>query len=103
MIEIKIHPFRIEAKGHAGYDEPGRDIVCAAVSTLLSALSLGVERESNYGCLAAFESALEQGAAVITAKPHPPYLREVRLLFDVFAQALLQIAEQYPEYVRIAT
>ena len=101
MITLKISPLHIEARGHAGYDKPGRDIVCAAVSTLLSALSLGLEREKNYGCLAHFEIRLEEGEASITAEPLPPYSREVQLLFDVFAQALVQIAEQYSEYVRV--
>ena len=30
--------FRMRIKGHAGYDEEGRDIVCAAASSLVYAL-----------------------------------------------------------------
>ena len=36
MIEIKQKGSGIIIKGHAGYAEPGKDIVCAAVSTLVA-------------------------------------------------------------------
>ncbi len=102
MITLKIAPLRLEAQGHAGYGERGRDIVCAAVSTLFSALSLGLERQRNYGRLEWLVVKLNDGSARISAKPISEHHREVQLLFDVFAQALVQIADQYPEYVRVA-
>lgn len=36
MIEIKVEHNRITVRGHAGYAEPGKDIVCAAVSILVA-------------------------------------------------------------------
>ena len=33
----------IESRGHSGYSRRGSDIVCAAVSTLMQALILGLE------------------------------------------------------------
>jgi len=33
----------IHIKGHAGYDEKGRDIVCAAVSTIFQLAIMGLE------------------------------------------------------------
>ena len=38
MIEIEIEQFKITVKGHSGYDEIGKDIVCAGVSTLAQTL-----------------------------------------------------------------
>ncbi len=35
MITIKLTDKRLEVRGHAGYSEPGKDIVCAAVSILI--------------------------------------------------------------------
>lgn len=103
MITLKMAPLRLEANGHAGYAERGHDIVCAAVSTVLSTLCLGLEREKNYGRLEWLNAELNDGAAKISAMPLPEHRHEVQLLFDIFAQALMQIADQYPKYVRIAT
>ena len=35
MINIRLTENRLEVKGHAGYAERGKDIVCAAVSVLV--------------------------------------------------------------------
>lgn len=50
MIKVKVHvdPFggyrSIEISGHAGYDEYGKDIVCAAISALAQTMALGLEK-----------------------------------------------------------
>ncbi len=44
MIEIRADPNRIALYGHANYAEPGKDIVCAAVSALVYTLQESVER-----------------------------------------------------------
>ena len=38
----------IYANGHAGYDEPGRDIICSAVSTLLFTAASALEDICGY-------------------------------------------------------
>ena len=43
MIEVRIRPERIEISGHAGYAEPGKDIVCAAVTALTQTLIQSIE------------------------------------------------------------
>ena len=35
MIKAKLTENMLQVKGHAGYDKPGKDIVCAAVSILI--------------------------------------------------------------------
>ncbi|MBS5652497.1 MAG: ribosomal-processing cysteine protease Prp [Eubacterium sp.] len=35
MITLKLTDKRLEARGHAGYAESGKDIVCSAVSILI--------------------------------------------------------------------
>ena len=39
MIRISITETAVVVEGHAGYDKPGKDIVCAAVSTLAQVLA----------------------------------------------------------------
>lgn len=36
MISVKIKPNLITIKGHANYDEHGRDIVCSSVSSIVT-------------------------------------------------------------------
>lgn len=43
MIEVRIRPERIKISGHAGYAEPGKDIVCAAVTALTQTLIQSIE------------------------------------------------------------
>lgn len=101
MIKIAMGPYKLYAKGHAGFDESGKDVICAAVSALVQALALGLEREERRGGLSRVEIKLESGEALLSVVPSPNCEREVRLLFDVFAEALLRIAEEYPEYVEV--
>ena len=43
MIDITKKDSLITIKGHAGYAEPGKDIVCAAVSALTQAFIASIE------------------------------------------------------------
>ena len=43
MIEVRIRPERIEIFGHAGYAEPGKDIVCAGVTALTQTLIQSID------------------------------------------------------------
>lgn len=48
MIEVEVkcdkegHISRFEVSGHAGYDVPGKDIVCAAVSAVVQTAVIGL-------------------------------------------------------------
>ena len=96
MIEIKIETEKnsITVKGHANYAEIGKDIVCAAVSTLFQAFIASVE---------------ELTADVITAeiKPGNSRIRYADLspvsliLLNSFIVGVEMIADTYPDYVRV--
>ncbi|HHZ04914.1 ribosomal-processing cysteine protease Prp [Acetomicrobium hydrogeniformans] len=48
MVKISIGigekgPLSVKARGHSGYAQKGEDVVCAAVSTLMHALLLGLK------------------------------------------------------------
>lgn len=38
MIVVKVNEEKITLDGHAGYAEPGKDIVCAAVTALVQTM-----------------------------------------------------------------
>jgi uncharacterized protein len=87
------------AKGHAFYDEPGKDIVCSAVSILLyNAVNsceqlLGVELDVN------------DDGSTFAVRVGPEHLHHegVQLLLKSMEFGLRQIAEQYPQYVKVST
>ena len=101
MVRITLAPFRMQADGHAGFAEPGKDIVCAAVSALLQALGVGIERLARYGRVTAKTVEFKDGQALLSATPIAESEGEVRLLFDVFGESLLRLAEEYSEYVEV--
>lgn len=42
MIKVKVKPDCIVVKGHAGYEEAGKDIVCASVSSIVTTTVNGI-------------------------------------------------------------
>ncbi len=92
----------IESRGHSGYSRRGSDIVCAAVSTLMQALVLGLE-----------DIAQIQGLQVISDS-HIPVIRvtwpesaqvheNISLLTNTAAESLRHIARENPRHVKIIT
>ena len=90
----------IESRGHSGYSLRGSDIVCAAVSTIMQMLILGLE-----------DIAHVQGLNV-QADEKIPLIRvtwpeceqaDIHLLTDTAAESLRQIARENPRHVKIIT
>lgn len=94
MIKITYTNNRITIKGHAGYGELGKDIVCAAVSTLTQVFIASVE-ELTKDKLKSFISA---GNAVIEYRD---LTEKGTLLLNSFFIGLGMIEQTYPEYVKI--
>ena len=94
MIIISITETAVVVEGHAGYDEPGKDIVCAAVSTLAQVLaeSLKLLTETKTQC------SIEPGKLIIKYRN---LSKEAKLLIDSFFIGVRMIADQYPENVTI--
>ena len=94
MIEIEIEKNSISVKGHANYDKPGRDIVCAAVSVLLQTFTASVEELTGDIINAEFQpgNALIRYAAL---SPVSLYL------LNSFTIGVEMIAENYPDNVRV--
>ena len=96
MIEITRQPDGIKVSGHAGYDEPGKDIVCAAVSTLTQAFIAAVDK------LTADKIKCETGPGTALIRYTGNLSRDAQLLEDSFFLGVKMIAEDYPQYVHIA-
>ena len=94
MTTVGINSDWIIVRGHSGYAEPGKDIVCAAISTLT---------EATYNYLIATDNK------VASTDPDAEGLFIIRIdklnkagkkIIESFIQMVDDIASQYPENLR---
>lgn len=81
--------FSILCQGHAGYADPGNDIVCAAISILLQTLVVFMENEEFD-----FKYKLSSGYAWI-------YGKDCTEAFMLVKTGLELIESNYPQFVSI--
>lgn len=96
MIVVTEYEDRITVKGHANYAEPGSDIVCAGVSTLVQTLEASLERLTDGTCTV---SAREPGDFQMILVDDMTL--EEQVLVDAFMIGIEGIAEAYPCYVSV--
>ena len=104
MITVRVRnpdgfPYALSSTGHAGYAEPGQDIMCAAVSALatttLSALTDLIKVEVDYVLQKEIYEVLEQA---LTDKQR----EGIQLLFDTFELGCIQLADSYDyKYIKV--
>ena len=89
--------FSISAQGHTGYAEQGLDIVCAAVSTLMQALQVGLQ-----DVLEIEDVEVEADSAV----PRMTFTWDSedeggQIVAETVFQSLAAVANSYPDYVTV--
>ena len=101
MIEVIKGENVIQIKGHAGYAERGKDIVCAAVSGIWYALVGKMERESRKRNLT--YTYLEKDGEVCIEVTWVKHSKEICVweAFDTVLCGMELIAAQYPENLSI--
>ena len=88
----------VEVKGHAGYDEYGKDIVCAAVSVLTVNMANSVEKFTDDG----FEGSVDEKTGQFIFHFTGTVSAESKLLMDSLILGLTDIAESYGDkYIKI--
>lgn len=102
---------RITASGHAGYDEAGRDIVCAGVTaimtTIYSALTdlLAVKPDASFeeGRLEIDLDAVHQKLAVTNENERSARTwAQAQLLMETCLLGLRQLAGSYGRWIRLS-
>lgn len=95
MIKIKMkiaeNVFNCKISGHSAYAEYGKDIVCASISTLI----LFLERY-KYKKHEIINSSIESGNSDISV-----IINGNDAVIDTFIEMICNIAEQYPNNVKI--
>ena len=94
MIAVSVRKDGIKISGHANYAEAGKDIVCAGVTALTQTLIMSMEDLTR--------DEIEYG--ILTGKVDIHYRNlseEGKLLVDSFFIGVCQIANEFPDHVRI--
>ncbi len=103
MINIRIATknsqcIQVESRGHAEYDEEGRDIICAAVSVLMVNTANAIEKltEDGFTC--------EEGEGYVAMAIEQDASEGARLLMNALKLGLESIRETYGDtYLDIVT
>lgn len=98
MIEVRIRSERIEIFGHAGYAEPGKDIVCAAVTALTQTLIQSIDDLTDDLTDDEIEYRISPGKVEIEYRN---LSEKSKTLVDSFFVGICLIAEEFPEYVKV--
>lgn len=95
MIAVEVRKDHIIIDGHAGYAEPGKDIICAGVTvlafTLINSIEALTDDEIEY-------QAEKPGHIEIEFKD---LSERGNLLVDSFFIGIGEISKAYPEYVQL--
>ena len=102
MTTIAFDGFQMAAKGHAGFAEQGKDIVCAGMSTLFAAAAeMILDLEANRMLDLSPVIRLCPGDVLLAADPLPEGQERTKAIFDYLAIGCRILAESYPENVCI--
>lgn len=93
MIKVEIKKDLISISGHSGYEEIGKDIVCASVSSIVITsvnAMIRIDKES-------IDYKNEDGV-IIKVKKHSEV---IDVLIENLIELLLELEQQYPKYIKI--
>ena len=102
MVEITYHRryHRFTAKGHAHSGEVGRDLVCAAVSTLMLTVAGNVQDLAEQGSVKEPITHIAEGDAEVSCKVGSKMSNVVTLMFDTIGTGFAMLRSLYPEYIK---
>lgn len=94
MITVCRFECGVRVTGHAKYAEHGKDVICAAVSTLMQTLIESVEQLTTD----TIEYDISPGTAYIK---YGNLSERGRVLVDSFFVGVEMVADEYPDFVRL--
>ena len=90
--------YAVEAKGHTGYAQAGKDIVCAAVSVLVQTALLALQKVANAG------TEKTEGEGYLRYKvtsTDSQTLQASDIILKSMKVGLADIASAYPSHIRL--
>lgn len=98
--EQKGNKLILQLKGHAGYAEIGKDIVCASCSILAYTVAQFVNESDRTGFLKSPPVIkLESGDTVISCEPVDELLIDIQNMYFFAEKGYSLLAQNYPQYV----
>lgn len=91
----------IEAVGHSGYAESGKDIVCSAVSTLMQSLILGFEKVLKITPEVEVDENIPIIKVQVDLDMDEDMMSHVQVLMKSTRLGLKDIADSYPKFIKI--
>jgi len=88
----------IEVKGHANSGTYGNDLVCAAISAIITGGANALSDETNR---LAFDIILKEGYALIEHKKEMPYKEEDIVKLDTIVTMLKTVEESNRRFIKI--
>lgn len=100
--EKEIDTIILKVEGHAGLDKNGKDIICSAASILTYTIAQYLHYIHERGGLQKKPHILlNDGDALIVAKPTKEYEAEVLNAYFVAEVGYSLLAQNYPQYVEL--
>ena len=94
--------FRLEVTGHAGYEQAGKDIVCAAASMLDNALAGALDEMEQRGrCEMKAVVNEMKGSFMVWANPTMGAVSECKAYFRMAVKGFRMLQQAYPGLVSI--
>ena len=85
-----------QIKGHANYAERGKDIICASISAIAQAATLGLLE------VAKINPTIQKSDGLLNVNITEYYERlDIRAILDTMVAGIRNIAEQYPKNIKI--
>ena len=93
MIKVKINNNQITIKGHADYEEMGKDIVCASISSIVITTVNAIMRINNQAI-----DVNETNGVIINILKHDEIVD--KLILNLI-ELLKELEKKYPKYIEI--
>lgn len=91
-----------EIKGHAGFDELGKDVVCAGASMYAMGLAQSVLQMRQAGKLKKIPNVrVKNGEVFVVAKPKPEHEAELRHYFYMAQVGFKLLETAYPDHISL--
>lgn len=93
--------FFIDAAGHSGFGERGKDVVCAGISTLIFTVYYYLRRMRDEGYIAHLEKREADGFVSISARCAEGGQKLTEAAYRMALTGFEILAENYPQYVTL--
>lgn len=92
---------KIEVSGHTGYDEAGKDILCAALSGIVQACALGILNVCNVKANVEKNDSIGYFMLELPNKISNEKLKETQIVFLTMFEGVKDLQKGYSKYIKL--